>query len=1127
MTALAALALLAVFSIAGLGVNKLLRRLPDASATPPDPSGGAGAGICAAISFDRGAHGGPQGADRPQLEQLRSSIAYAPVAIALFDRDMRYLAVSERWKRDYGLGDVDIIGRSHYQVFPEIPPRWRDIHRRALAGETLRADEDRFERRDGAEQWVRWEVCPWQGTDGAPGGIILYSEDISERKRVEVKVRLDEMRYRSLIENATDAIFVHDASGRIVEVSRLACESVGYAREELLLMNVVDLETDFDLARAQAAWSLMEPGTNRTLKGTHRRKDGSRFPVEVRFGVMDIEGQRLYVGAVRDVSERDRAEAAVRDSESQLHQALDAAQSGVWVWDVATNRNHWSPEVYRLYGLEPGGIEPSYDAWLAAVHPNDRAAASAAVRAALRNRADLNLEWRVNNPAGHERWLLSRGRAELGPGGAILRYHGIVVDITTRKRAELALRQSEELYRSVFQTSPDAITINRLRDGLYVDVNDGFCRVFRWAPAAVIGKTSREIGIWRRADDRKPFIEALRRDGHCDNLEAEFVTSDGKEKTCLLSSRVIEVNEEPCILTVTRDISERKKAEQQLRKLSQAVEQSPESIIITDPAGIIEYVNRAFCQISGYSTADVLGKTPEFLKSGRTHGGDIAGLWEAMKNGTSWQGEFHNRRKNGSEYTEFATIAPIRQPNGEITHFVAVQQDITERVRAERQIQQLAYYDQLTGLPNRTLLFDRLRQSTSNCARQGAHGVLMMIDLDHFKVLNDTLGHDTGDQLLRQVAARVGACVRAGDTLARLGGDEFMLVMNGLSGNPGEAAADAQSVARKVLATFESDFPLDGIAYHCTASVGLTLFNSDLVSTDELMKQADLAMYKAKEGGRDALRFFDPQMEATVKQRSALERDLRRGLDEHQFLLHYQPQLGPGSRVTGAEVLVRWMHPARGLVSPAEFIPVAEDSGLIVPLGNEIFHMAFAQMAAWSRRPALAGLSVAVNVSARQIRQADFVDAVKTDLEAAGADPSRLKLEITESLLIENPEDIIEKMLALKAMGVGFSLDDFGTGFSSLTYLKRLPLDQLKIDQSFVRDILTDPNDAVIARTIIALAGSMGLGVIAEGVETEAQRAFLSSAGCDAYQGYLYSRPLPAAAFEALMERAPSATARI
>lgn len=446
-------------------------------------------------------------------------------------------------------------------------------------------------------------------------------------------------------------------------------------------------------------------------------------------------------------------------------------------------------------------------------------------------------------------------------------------------------------------------------------------------------------------------------------------------------------------------------------------------------------------------------------------------------------------------------------------------EQVAERKRSEEKINELAFFDQMTGLPNRTLLLDRLKQALAASSRSGSYGALLLIDLDNFKTLNDTHGHDTGDMLLKQVAHGLTKSVREGDTVARFGGDEFVMILAGLVTKEREAATSVEAVAEKILTSLNQTYQLGDIVFRSTASIGIALFKGVLTTADDLMKQADLAMYKSKSAGRNALRFFDPEMETAVIERAAREADLREAVRENQLLVHYQAQVIDEGRLTGAEVLVRWQHSQRGLVPPDEFIPLAEETGLILALGHWVLNTACVQLALWATRPDMAHLTVAVNVSAQEFRAPDFVEKVVAILIQTGANPNRLKLELTESMLVDNVEDIISKMFALKSRGVGFSLDDFGTGYSSLSYLKRLPLDQLKIDQSFVRDVLNDPNDAAIAKTIVALAGSLGLGVIAEGVETEAQRSFLASSGCHVYQGYLFSRPLPLASFEEFARR--------
>jgi diguanylate cyclase (GGDEF)-like protein/PAS domain S-box-containing protein len=460
-----------------------------------------------------------------------------------------------------------------------------------------------------------------------------------------------------------------------------------------------------------------------------------------------------------------------------------------------------------------------------------------------------------------------------------------------------------------------------------------------------------------------------------------------------------------------------------------------------------------------------------------------------------------------------------------VRRVVASARDVTERRAAQDEIRNLAFYDPLTRLPNRRLLLDRLKHSQDLCARHQQRGALLFVDLDHFKNINDTAGHFQGDLLLQAVALRLSACVREGDTVARLGGDEFVVMLEDLHGDELDAATQAQTVGRKILATLDHSFEFGSQVHHSSASVGVTLFGGALIEgIDEPMKRADLAMYQAKAEGRNLVRFFDPQMQSVVNQRAALETDLREAVQAQQFELHYQAQIAAGGRVLGSEALLRWTHGRRGAVSPADFIPLAEDTGLILPLGTWVLETACAQLALWAKQAEFADLTLSVNVSARQFRQVDFVELVLGILARSGARPERLKLELTESMLVADVEAVIATMNRLKAHGVGFSLDDFGTGYSSLSYLKRLPLEQLKIDQGFVRDLLTDPNDAAIAKMLIALAATLGLTVIAEGVETEAQRDFLASQGCLCYQGYLFSRPLALCRFEEFV-KAQRATA--
>jgi len=480
---------------------------------------------------------------------------------------------------------------------------------------------------------------------------------------------------------------------------------------------------------------------------------------------------------------------------------------------------------------------------------------------------------------------------------------------------------------------------------------------------------------------------------------------------------------------------------------------------------------------------------------------------------------FEMQRPGQSGSTIWVSLSgtPIVDDHGVFRGYRGIGRDITAQKQAAEQIHALAFYDALTALPNRRLLTEQLKKSLTAHIRNDRQGALLFIDLDNFKTLNDTLGHDMGDLLLQQVAQRLTACVREADTVARLGGDEFVVILEDLGEDPSSAASRAESVGRKIIAALNEPYELAGRIQRSTPSIGITLFGRYGYALDDLLKQADLAMYQAKAEGRNTLRFFDAHMQATVSSRVSMEADLRDGLQRQELCLHYQPVVRSSGQVMGAEALVRWQRPGKGLVPPCEFIPLAETTGLIVPLGNWVLRTACEQLVTWASRPEMAHLTLAVNVSTPQFLEPNFVAVVLDILIQSGANPRRLRLELTESLLADNVEDIITKMLALKDHGVSFSLDDFGTGYSSLSYLKRLPLDQIKIDQTFVRDVLIDPNDAAIARTIVALGDSLGLGVVAEGVEIEGQRQFLESSGCYAFQGYLFSRPLPISEFDAFV----------
>ncbi|MDZ4099178.1 MAG: EAL domain-containing protein, partial [Methylophilaceae bacterium] len=567
---------------------------------------------------------------------------------------------------------------------------------------------------------------------------------------------------------------------------------------------------------------------------------------------------------------------------------------------------------------------------------------------------------------------------------------------------------------------------------------------------------------------------------------------------------------------------ERQVAYNRISNQASLLDKAQDAIIVRDMDGKILYWNKSAERLFGWTAEEALnGEMGDSIHE------DVGIFKEAMQIVQAigeWRCELPQRRKDGSKFTVDAHWSLVRDEEGNPQSILAIKTDITQRKTAENEIKYLAYYDDLTALPNRRLLLDRLKQQLIANKRNVQQGAIFLIDLDNFKTLNDTLGHDIGDLLLKEVANLLTNCVREGDTVARLGGDEFVVMLGNLSIDNQVAIKQATQVAKKILDAFSHVFELAGYKYHSTPSIGITLFDGR-GEHEAILKKADLAMYQAKASGRNIMRFFDPDMQSVMTNRVELEDDLRQALDKQEFMLLYQPQVSLEHGVIGAEALIRWNHSHRGLVSPMEFIPIAEETGLILPIGQWVLKTACLQLAEWASSDALKHLTLAVNVSARQLRHADFVKNLLHLIDETGADPNKLKLELTESVLVDNIEDTIKKMTSLKSRGIKFSLDDFGTGYSSLVYLKRLPLEQLKIDQSFVRDILTDQNDATIANTIITLAQSLGLNVLAEGVETDEQRSFLAARGCTQYQGYYFSKPISAAAFEAYVTGAPITSA--
>ena len=805
---------------------------------------------------------------------------------------------------------------------------------------------------------------------------------------------------------------------------------------------------------------------------------------------------------------------------NRLLQLLErVACAGTWEFELADNRLTWSASVATLLELSPTAARVQ-KGWVQALKfcaPGSRGVTSAALNACLENGVSFDKEIHCTTAGGKRLWVRLMGEALRDASGTIVCIQGVLQDLIEKKRAEYeSLSVTMRLSTTLASIKEAFATLDR--EGRFTYVNQPTERLLMRGSTELLGRK-----IWRELNDKHTDGQLRRQMSAVLNSGAN-VEFEGFYTPLEKWLEVRAYPFEEGIAVYFRDTTALKQSQEQLLLLQTCISGLNDIVIITEansidsPGPRIVFVNDAFERHTGYARHEVLGQSPRLLQGPLTQRAELNRIRSALQTVQTVRSELINYKKDGSEFWLELEIVPVDYFSRGLTHWVSVARDITARKLAEDEIEHLAFYDALTGLPNRQLLMDRLTLALSQDASHQDMGALMFIDLDHFKVLNDSLGHSKGDLLLQHVAKRLSGCVRHTDTVARLGGDEFVVMLEDLGSDPEVAAEKTKTVGNKILASLGEPYDLAGYQHYGSCSVGITLFSKHQESIGDLLKQADLAMYQAKAAGRNSVCFFDPEMQAAAIANALVNTELRQSLRQHEFVLHYQPQVGQDGHMIGVEALIRWQHPQRGMVFPDQFIHQAEESGLILPIGQWVLETACAQLACWAERAETRHLSIAVNVSVRQFRHPEFVDMVMNVINKTGIGANRLKLELTESLLATDKDVSIAKMSRLKGIGVTLSIDDFGMGYSALCYLKYLPLDQLKIDRTFVTDILTDPNDAAIARTIIGLAQSLGLDVIAEGVETEAQRELLVRYGCENYQGYLFSKALPIDELERFMQ---------
>ncbi len=680
-------------------------------------------------------------------------------------------------------------------------------------------------------------------------------------------------------------------------------------------------------------------------------------------------------------------------------------------------------------------------------------------------------------------------------------------DVERRIQAERSLEESEIRLKSLVNTVPDLVWLKD-QDGVYLACNRRFEEFFGAREAEILGKTDHDFVDSELADFFRAKDRVVMESGR-PNTNEEWITfaSDGHHELLetIKAPLFNEQGEMVGVLGVGRNITQRKLAEERIRVLSQALEQSPVSVMITDVKGDIEYVNSTFERTSGYTEREVIGRNVTLLKSGHTPRGIYKEMWDQLEAGESWRGELENRHKSGEFFWERVHIAPVEDDKGVVHHYLAVKEDITQQRQQEEQILHQAHYDTLTDLPNRFLALDRLKQMILETKRSGNWIAVMFIDLDNFKKINDTLGHESGDTLLVQAAKRLSEAVRGGDTVGRLGGDEFIVLLSGL-----KEPSDAGSVAESLIELFRESFRLDGRELILTASIGIAVYPEDGSNPQDLLRNADTAMYHSKERGRNAFHFFNSSMNENAERRLVLEEQLNGALGRNEFRLLYQPLVDIKSRqVLGAEVLLRWDNPALGEISPLEFIPIAEQTGMIIPIGEFVLREAVKQLSHWQEKYRK-DFRLAINISPRQFRDPSLTECIESTLQQAGISGESIGFEITEGVLMSGQADVDTALTRLHQLGVGIVMDDFGTGYSSLSYLRRYPFDALKIDRSFIQDITEDLADLELVNATIVMAHGLGLEVVAEGVENEQQLECLVELGCDLAQGYYFSRPVPA-----------------
>ncbi|WP_428603731.1 PAS domain S-box protein [Sedimenticola sp.] len=931
-----------------------------------------------------------------------------------------------------------------------------------------------------------------------------------ERQQTEKRIRDERKRVQDFAEIASDWFWEMGPDLKFSYFSERITETLGVSVDSLLGKTRQDLLVkEYDKEQWDAHLQLIEQHQPfRDFEYVVEKPDGTQAYIRISgkplFGA---EGEFLgYRGIGRNLTEEVESKTAERRLQDRLHDAMESVPGGVILFDK-DDRMILCNSAYRRAVreispiLQPGITFRELNISLVKVGLVDTEGLG--MDAWLEKRERLHKQHRpFVLRVKDNRWIEVLEFATKERGTLILR-----MDITERMQTQKALKESESRYRALIEQAADGLIVTDER-GVITDCNRSAQVMLGQRVDRLLNRSLIDfIEPSERAKYLQQYNDIHRRGSML--IQCRMQSRDGRVVPVEVSARSLP---DGGIQSLIRDISERLSSEERLRLSATVFESTREGVIITDRNGLITAVNTAFTEITGYTEEEVSGRTPGILNSGRHDDAFYKEMWESVNEVGYWRGEIWNRRKNGEIFPEWETISTVRNEQGELTNYVAVFSDISDIKESENQLEYLAHHDPLTELPNRLLFTARLDHALERARRDGSYIAVLFIDLDLFKNINDSLGHPVGDTLLQQVARRIKQQLRDEDTVARLGGDEFTVLLEQLA-NPQKAG----NIADKLTQCFVTPFEIESRSLHVTASIGISIFPSDGDNTATLLRNADTAMYQAKAMGRNGFQYYVEEMTSSAVKRVLLENSLRQALNLNQFVIYYQPKLSlVDDSLIGSEALVRWVHPEMGLMPPDSFIPLAEDTGLIVSIGAWVLNTACCQIKQWQDAGLETG-TVAVNLSVQQLQRGDLIKTVKQALAHSGIAAEFLELEITESFIMDEAEKAIEVLSELRTLGVTLSIDDFGTGYSSLSYLKQLPINNLKIDKSFVRDIPQDPNDEAIARAIIALAANLQLDVIAEGIETKEQLAFLRREGCGLGQGYLFSPPIPADDFEAYL----------